>query len=270
MKNSDICKSVKPPNDSLQTPMGKYRDPQAPFRMLCLDYMGPFPLSKKGNRQLLVVIDNFSKFVWLQPMRKACAEATTKFLNDKIFRVFGVPEIIISDNGPQLKSKTFQEFLEKYRVTHWATANYHPQANATEAANKTVLNAIRCYIKGETGHREWDENLSEIACAVNSSAHTATKHSPYTILFGMNMPMDGDEHYANVDEEKISDRLKIIRSKVQMHLKSAYENNKQRYDLRSKQREENEFNLSENLAAAYCRMRTGFCVPANASRTNVE
>lgn len=101
----------------------------------------------------------------------------------QIFRKYGVPHVIISDNGPQLKSAVFQSFLKAHNIEHWSTANYRPQANATEAANKTILNAIRSYID-ENNHRDWDKNLIEIACAYNSAKHSTTKYAPYTVLYG--------------------------------------------------------------------------------------
>lgn len=97
------------------------------------------------------------------------------FLRENVFLKYGVPEILISDNGTQLKSNLFAEFLAKYNVIHWRTANYHAQANATEAANKTIKHAIRAYVRVEKTQRDWDVNLPELNCALNTSYHTSTK-----------------------------------------------------------------------------------------------
>lgn len=201
--------------------------------MMALDYMGTFPLSKKGNRQLLVVIDLFSKFVWLHPMKKATAEDTVKFLREQVFRKYGVPNVMISDNGPQLKSTVFQTFLQRHNVEHWPTSAYHPQANATEAANKTILNAIRAYIVKEN-HRDWDRNLTDIACAYNSATHSITKFSPYMILYGLDMPLSGERNACETENNELAEKLKIIREKVLENLKKAFDNNKRRYDMRSR------------------------------------
>lgn len=165
----ETCRATKPTNKCQLSPMGKYRDPERPWKMIAIDFMGPFPLSKRGHRQLLVVIDLFSKFVLLKPLRKASAEATAEFLESEVFLKYGVPCVLISDNGPQLTSTLFADFLTKYQVKHWKTASYHPQANATEAANKTIVNALRAYIKHDQSQRDWDVHLPKINCALNSS-----------------------------------------------------------------------------------------------------
>lgn len=238
IRKCDVCKAIKPSNRNQQVEMGKFRNPICPFNMLALDFVGPLPLSKRGHRQLLVVIDVFSKFVWLCPLRKATAEETVKFLKESVFLKYGVPQILITDNGPQLRSAIFLSFLREHGVEHWPTANYRPQSNCTEAANKTIFNAIRAYMDKNT-HNDWDKNLSEISCAYNSSAHTVTKFSPYYILFGQEMPLFGKRNPINSqdsqDSDEIKDKIKIIRAKVAENLKMAFDNSQRKYNLRSRQ-----------------------------------
>lgn len=236
VKSCDTCKSTKQSNCNSRAPMGRYRDPQRPFNMIALDFTGPHPTSKRGKRFLLVVIDIFSKFVLLHPIRKASAEATIDFLQTHVFLKFGVPSILISDNGPQLRSKTFAEFLQKYNVDHWKTAFYHPQANATEAANKTIMNAVRAYIADKSSHRDWDLHLPELNCALNTATHSQTKYPPYTVVFGFNMCTNGKQHHPVELSEAESDPSKMlqhIREKVARNLRLAYENAKRIYDRRS-------------------------------------
>lgn len=180
-----------------------------------------------------MVIDLFSKFVLLKAMERVTVEATITFLQENVFLKYGVPEILISDNGPQLKSIAFAEFLEKYGVQHWKTPNYHPQANATEAANKTIKNAVRAYIRDKDTQREWDANLSELNCAVNTSFHTSTKFSPFSVLYGYEMKTNANAYTAGDKETVHAPQFIAIREKVAKYLREAYEKSKQRYDLRT-------------------------------------
>lgn len=120
----ETCQATKQTNQCQTAPMDKYRDPERPWKMIAIDFMGPYPMTTRGNRQILVVVDLFSKFVLIKPLKRATAEATLHFLRENVFLKYGVPEILISDNGTQLKSKLFAEFLAKYGVRHWTTANY--------------------------------------------------------------------------------------------------------------------------------------------------
>ena len=70
-----------------------------PIEKLFIDYLGPFPRSKSGNSYLLVCVDAFSKFAWLLALRQANARLTITALQNNIFQHFGLPTIVVSDNG---------------------------------------------------------------------------------------------------------------------------------------------------------------------------
>lgn len=176
IRKCDICKTTKPSNMNPNSFMGKFRDPKAPFVMIAMDYIGPFPTSRNGNKFLLVVVDIFSKYVIVKAIRNSSAKITIDRIKREVFLRYGVPNVLISDNGPQLKSQAFREFLEQFGVEHWLTAYYHPQAIPMEAANKTIGNAIRAYIQDNESHATWDQNIDEIAFALNSALHSTTPH----------------------------------------------------------------------------------------------
>ena len=48
---------------------------------------------------------------------------------NQIFATHGLPRQIISDNGPQLVSNTFQKFCEARGIQHTKTAPYSPRSN---------------------------------------------------------------------------------------------------------------------------------------------
>ena len=50
-----------------------------PFQKLNLDYLEPFPRSKLGNTHKLVVMNHFSKFTFIYPVRKANDSNVNKF-----------------------------------------------------------------------------------------------------------------------------------------------------------------------------------------------
>lgn len=136
-------------------------------------------------RYILTVLDHFSKFVFLKPLSKATCQKVVEFLEPLVFNCFGVPEIIHSDNEQQFHSRVFQDFLKKYGVTHISTGTHHPQANAVERVNRTVLQRIRSLINDN--HKEWDKDLSKIECSLRTQKHTATGLTPYFCVFGHEM-----------------------------------------------------------------------------------
>lgn len=165
---------------------------ERPFQKLYIDFLGKYPRSKGGNVYVFVVVDHFNKFIFLKAMKEATANNVIKFLVEDIFRKFGVPEIVHSDNGAQFISKSFKKLIETYKIKHIQTAPYSPQSNASERANQSVLTAIRSYLEGD--HRDWDLYLSEIECALRSSVHAATGVTSFFALFGYEMYTNGADY----------------------------------------------------------------------------
>ena len=80
-----------------------------PFAQWRIDIMVPFPLGKKQLKFLIVAIDYFIKWVEVEPV--ATITEVTSFMWKNIICKFGVPRIIISDNGKQFDNPKFQKKL---------------------------------------------------------------------------------------------------------------------------------------------------------------
>lgn len=234
-----LCQTSKATNKNTTPPMSEQKKMvQYPWQFLAMDYVGPLPASGRNrNTCLLVVTDLFSKFVVVQPFRQATAESLTQFVENSLFLLFGVPEVILSDNGTQFTSKQFQSLLAKYHVNHWRTPNYHPQINDTERVNRVITTAIRASIKKE--HAEWSNNIQYIANAVRNSVHEATNYTPYFVLFGRNIVSDGREYRklrdvdsTNNHQLNTEEKEKLL-EEVRENLKKAYEKHASYYNLRS-------------------------------------
>ena len=70
---------------------------EEPGYMLGMDFMGPLPRSKKGNLYLLVVVDYYTRWVELFPMRDSKTPRLCQLLRDEILTRWGVPKYIVSD-----------------------------------------------------------------------------------------------------------------------------------------------------------------------------
>lgn len=106
--------------------------------------------------------------------------------------MYGVPEVIVSDNGSQFRANDLNAFLTSFGVQHTYTAVYSPQSNASERVNRSVIAAIRAFLKKD--HSRWDEHLSAISCSLRNAYHQAIKMSPYHALFGINMITHGSSY----------------------------------------------------------------------------
>lgn len=220
--------------------MGRQIVAERPFQRIYTDLLGPYPRSKKGNVHLLVVLDQFSKFPLLQPLKKATAKEVVEYLEQHVFHVFGVPESVYSDNGVQYRSKEFARLLHEYGVEHITSATHTPQANASERVNRSILAAIRSYLGVDQS--EWDQNISAIAGALRCSKHSSTKQSPYYTLFGYHMSQHGHTYdllrklhaLSATDIEVVSPRTfqELAHDDVRQNLRAAHEVHERTYNTR--------------------------------------
>lgn len=187
-----ICSMHKVSQDRPVDKMVSHNKAERPWEIISTDLMGPLPRSKQGNSFILVVTDYLSKFSLVFPLRKATGEAVVGKMEKEVFLVFGVPRIILCDNGPQYRSKQFMKLVENYGCNIKFSAVYHPRANPTERVNRLLKTMLAMYVS--ENHRTWDENIHQIACALRTSTHETTKLTPYFINFGRNMMLSGKDY----------------------------------------------------------------------------
>ncbi len=114
------------------------------------------PKSKQGHTNLLVIIDTFSRYIELFPMKELTAEATTKHLQSWINR-YERPLHVLSDNGSQFRH-IFESTLENIGMQNSKTHPYSHQENAiVERANREVLRHLRNCLFDHRIMEEWDE-----------------------------------------------------------------------------------------------------------------
>jgi hypothetical protein len=248
VRNCKVCNEQKAPNTARAGLMGKEKKVQFPWQMISVDLIGPLPTSTKGYSYLLVIVDWFTKYVVLFPLRKATSSKVTECIENGIFLVYGVPQFILVDNGKQFVGNEFVKTCENYKVQKiWFTAKYHPQSNPVERYNRTVGTAIRSYVKG--AHKKWDAEVAKIGYAIRTAVNEVTGFSPAFLNFGRVVPCTG-EFYGKVaenpetlttadreDHAKNLEHLKTILQDVTQHLHKAHERNERSYNLRKRDAE---------------------------------
>lgn len=246
VRRCKVCAACKPINLPQAGLMGKYRNIEFPFQLISCDLIGPYPRSRQGNTCALVIVDFFSKFVLIQPLKQATSSAIVKFIENNVFLIFGVPQIVAVDNGKQFTSQLFKNLMSKYNVQSiWYTANYTPQANHTERVNKSIVTAIRSYCFSD--HRTWDVELQKIAQAIRLSKHEVTEFPPSFLVFARNVPVSGS-FFGNIAENAnnqpaIADKIHRLQDTQEMpkifedvrkKLHKAYIKSSNRYNLRKR------------------------------------
>lgn len=97
------------------------------FDVWGMDFMGPFPISN-SYEYILVAVEYTSKWIEDAATRNCTADTVVKFLQ-KIVSRFGVPRIIISDNGTHFVNAKVRMFMKKNGIQHKRATPYHPQTS---------------------------------------------------------------------------------------------------------------------------------------------
>ena len=99
-----------------------------PFAVWGLDLVGPLQKVAGGYTHLLVAIDKFSKWIEAWPITNIRSEQAILFFTDIIYR-FGIPNVIITDNGTQFTGKKFLDFYDQHHIRVNWSAVAHPRTN---------------------------------------------------------------------------------------------------------------------------------------------
>ncbi|KAG5873267.1 hypothetical protein JTB14_013178 [Gonioctena quinquepunctata] len=145
VKGCKVCCEDKPGQWKPAGLLTPHRVVDRPFQLVCCDLIGPLPRSNRRFKFISVMVDNFSKFSLVIPLRNSTAKLVCTAVEDHLFLMFGPPKFLLFDNGSQFRNKEFNNLLANYAVKQIFTANYHTQANPTERVNKTLETMIRCY-----------------------------------------------------------------------------------------------------------------------------
>jgi hypothetical protein len=86
IRECDVCAVVKTPATQPRAPLGHLRS-GAPWNILAVDYIGPFPVTERVNRYILTLTDHFTKYVEVMAMpNQQAEECATKIVNNLVSR----------------------------------------------------------------------------------------------------------------------------------------------------------------------------------------
>ena len=102
----------------------------------------PFSLQRK---KYLILADYYSGFIELNLLHTTTSQKVITHLKSQ-FAHHGIPDRLITDNGPQFSSDTFKQFTKDYCFQHAMSSPYYPQSNGM--AEKTVQ-TVKSLLKKE-------------------------------------------------------------------------------------------------------------------------
>lgn len=96
-----------------------------PFAVWGLDMVGPFKTARGGMTHLLVAVDKFTKWIEARPIKKLDGPTTVRFIKDIAVR-YGMPNIIITDNGTNFAKGTLEQYCSIFGIRLNLASVAHP------------------------------------------------------------------------------------------------------------------------------------------------
>jgi len=167
-------------------PMGHALHSDRPNEIIHFDYlyMGP---SDQGMQYVLIIKDDASAFVWLEPCTATDAESTVEVLL-RWFASFGVVQTWISDRGSHFKNSVVNAVNRQLHSHHHFTTPNCPQSNGTvETVCKEVLRATRALLSEfRLKESEWPSVIRVIQSILNHSVRPSLgNRAPITVFCGL-------------------------------------------------------------------------------------
>jgi len=111
------------------------------------DFITKLPLAQEYD-SILVVVDWLTKMVHFIPtIEKMMAEGLARLFRDNMWKLYGLPESIISDQRPQFAAEIMQELNRMLEIESKLLMAFHPQTDGqTERVNQELEQYLRMFI----------------------------------------------------------------------------------------------------------------------------
>ena len=172
--------------------------PSRPWSRIHIDYAGPFM-----GKMFLLVIDAYSKWLDVHLVNTSNAAGTIAKLRET-FSTHGLPEVIVSDNGPAFTRAEFKMFCQRNDIRHLTSAPYHPSTNGlVERAVQTFKLGMKKQIKGTI-----ETKLCRFLLAYRTTPQATTGETPSQLRWGRAL-----RTHMDLLKPMVSDRVEIAQAR---------------------------------------------------------
>lgn len=205
---------------------------EVPLDTYHVDHVGPMALTSKKYKHIFVVIDAFSKFVWLYPTKSTGANEVLQKLQLQS-TVFGNPRRLISDRGSAFTSNAFQDYCKEEKIEHSLITTGVPRGNGqVERVNRTIILLLTKLAAPTPG--DWYKHVSVAQKFLNSTPSCSTGKDPFKLMFGTQMHLKEDSQIREIIENEwtsiFEEKRDSIREEAKKKIEVEQQRSKKNYD----------------------------------------
>ncbi|GKT36803.1 Transposon Tf2-8 polyprotein, partial [Aduncisulcus paluster] len=157
-----------------------------PFEEISVDTFGPVvPNETCEYHYLIVIVDNFSRFIELVPAKTATGREAADAIITAVIARHGVPEALRTDGGRQYKNTLMNQLCERLKLAHTiTTAHHHEENGIVERYNQEILKHLRKMYSQGLKKSEWGTAVPLIMSILNDKQVATTGKSPRELVYG--------------------------------------------------------------------------------------
>lgn len=222
-RSCNSCQINKPKQKTVQEL--KITDtPQYSFDKIIIDTMGPLPISTNGNRYILTIMCDLTKYLTCIPIPDKSAKTIAKAIVENIVLIYGSPKQLLSDCGSEFLNQIIKELCVLLNIQQLHSTPYRHQTVGTVERNHRVINEyFRSYV---INIENWENYIKYFMFCYNSTPHTSfdNKFSPFELIFAKKPnlpqslntdridPMYNPENYINEIRYKLQVTNRLARN----------------------------------------------------------
>ena len=220
MEGCNICQRMKNRTEVLAEKLKLSKVLEKPQTHLMVDFIIMKLLLVAENDTILVICDKLSKMIYFVATTEATSvEELTRLFKDNIWKLYRLPESIVSDRGLQFAAEITKELNTMLRIETKLLTAFHSQTDGqTERINQELEQYLRFFI--DYGQKYWSEQLASAEFAINNKAYLTTKMSPFIANYGRELRISVDLRRKEKIEKatEFAERMRNMQEEVGMVL----------------------------------------------------
>ena len=134
LKQYQSCKiCIKHSKSQRHEPCQSHPTPELPWHTVATD------LFELKNSKYLLLVDYYSRFLVLCELYSTKSKVLVQEIK-AVFTEFRVPNVIVSNSGPQYTSAEFKDFMKQWQIEHGVSSPRNPQSNGMAGRYVQTMN----------------------------------------------------------------------------------------------------------------------------------
>jgi transposase InsO family protein len=179
----NFCKKRKAHNFRAKVPVQEYFRMSRPMDRMHADLAGPFPVTERENKYVLLIKDALTKFLIVIALPDKTADVVLQRFVTDVFAHYGTPRLLITDRGTDFVNAQMKEWCRITQIKKVHTTPANPRSDGlAENQVRTTKDMLASYINDY--QNDWDRFLPVIQFNYNTTVNMATGYTPYFLMFG--------------------------------------------------------------------------------------